>query len=50
MVGSELNRTRGKRKKKNCSIFLASKSSVHSFTVKTLVIFHVIHHVTALDQ
>ena len=34
----------------NCSIFLASKSSVHSFTVKTLVIFHVTHHVTALDQ
>ena len=34
----------------NCSIFLASKSSVHSFTVKTLVIFQVIHHVTALDQ
>ena len=34
----------------NCSISLASKSSVHSFTVKTLVIFHVTHHVTTLDQ
>ena len=34
----------------NCSIFLASKSSVHSFYVKTLVIFHATYHVTALDQ
>ena len=34
----------------NCSIFLASKSSVRSFTFTTLVSFHVTHHVTVLDQ
>ena len=34
----------------NASIFLASKSSVHSSTFTSSVFIHVIHHMSALDQ
>ena len=35
---------------KKCSVFLASRSPVHSCTFFFLPIFHVTHHVTGLDQ
>ena len=35
---------------KKCSVFLASRSPVHSCIFFFLPIFHVTHHVTGLDQ